>query len=131
MNDLELFEGFDRGLLPAEAFGHREHVRVAFLYLRRAGDFALAASRFREALRRFTELNGVPHKFHETLTWAYLALVREAMDGQEDASSEEFVARCPDLLDHRSGALSKVYDVAALLADDRARRFLLLPRRAP
>lgn len=130
MHDSALFEGFESGTLPANLFGHREHVRTAYLYLRRFGDFGQAAVRFREALRRFTELNGAPQKFHETLTWAYLALVQEAMDGFDDLTSDAFVARCPQLLDHRGGSLAGVYDLASLLTDERARRCVVLPRRA-
>ena len=33
MTDQELMEQFEDGTLPNEIFRHREHVRVAFLYL--------------------------------------------------------------------------------------------------
>ena len=130
MDDPTLLTAFNDKKWDADKFTHRDHLRVAWLYLRANADFATAASQFREALKRFTELHGVPQKFHETLTWAYLALIREEMDGHSDATSEAFLDRCPQLLDHRSGALSKIYDVAAIAADDRARRMLVLPRRA-
>ena len=58
MTDQELREQFERGTLPDESFRHREHVRMAFLYLteypasrrcRHFPSFAEIRSRAREA----------------------------------------------------------------------------------
>jgi hypothetical protein len=129
MNDSALFRAFDLCLLPAAQLDHRLHVRLAFLYLKQAADFATGAARFRDALRQYTEVHGVQEKFHETLTWTWLALVNEAMDGHRDADSEAFVARVPGLLDGRA-ALASVGGLEAILADPRARRVFVLPRSA-
>jgi hypothetical protein len=127
MGDQTLLTSFEAGRLAANEFGHREHVRVAFLYLRSSEDFGAAGARFRAALRAFTVTHGVPQKFHETLTWAWLALVREKMEGHRDLTSEALLARCPELA--RADALSSVYDLAALIADPLARQVFVLPRR--
>jgi hypothetical protein len=129
LDDAMLVERFESLALAPSEFGHREHVRVGFAMLREAGDFAAGALRFRSALRRFATAVGAPSKVHETLTWAYLALVHERMAQHDYASSLELVAAHPDLLDHRTGALAQHYDVAAITASPLARRVFVLPMR--
>ena len=128
-NDQDLWRGVAELTLPAAHFGHREHVRLAWIALRASSDFAEAGARFTRALRAYVAHLGAAAKYHETITWAYLALVREAMEGRDDADSQAFLAAHPALLDHRAGALAQRYDVAALTADPRARRVFVLPER--
>jgi len=125
MTDDELFTQFADLSLPPAKFGHREHVRLAFVVLARHADFGDAAIGYRQMLRAFAMHNGAPTKYHETITWAYLAIVRSRMDGHAD--SESMIAANPDLLDHRNGALARYYDVAALMADPVARAVFVLP----
>jgi len=125
LTDEELFRRFADLSLGAAKFGHREHVRLAFVVLARDGDFGEAAMTYRRMLRAFVVHNGAPTKYHETITWAYLAIVRSRMDGHAD--SESMLAANPDLLDHRNGALARYYDVAALTADPVARGVFVLP----
>lgn len=141
MNDDELVTRFEALDLAPAAFGHREHVRLAYAMLADLGDFGEAAVRYRRALRAFAAHVGAPGKYHETLTWAYLALVHERMfelyrergidaderDARTSVSSEELLARFPDLADHKSGALAKYYDVKAIAASPTARAVFVLP----
>jgi hypothetical protein len=115
--------------LPSAQFDHRAHLRVAWSYLAEEDDFAVAALRFRRTLMRYAETIGAPAKYHETITWTYLALVRESMEGRRDASASALLDARPDLLDHRRGALARVFDVEAVTKDPLARRILVLPRR--
>lgn len=125
--DDQLLAAFQDTSLPDEKFHHREHLRVAFLCLRRERDLARAALRFRRALKRYARAHGKPNLFHETITWAYLALINERMRGE--ATSEEFLAANPDLLSHREGLLSRYYDVAAITQSNLAREVFQLPGR--
>jgi hypothetical protein len=129
LDDGELVARFEAlAIAPAE-FGHREHVRLAYAMLR-DGDFGDAAVRFRRALRRFAGAAGAPDKFHETLTWAYLAIIaRRMLEGPAAATSHAFVARHPDLVDHRGGAVARHYDIAAITASPLARAVFVLPER--
>jgi hypothetical protein len=129
MTDDELITRFTELSLPAAAFGHREHVRLAFAVLAKHQDFGDAAIEYRQLLRAFARHHGVPGKYHETITWAYLAIVHERMAGFAD--SEAMVAANPDLLDHQTGALAHYYDVGALIADPVARRVFVLPDPRP
>lgn len=117
--------------LPPELLGHPEHVRLAYLFLRRHPDFGDAAVAFRAALRRYVTAIGRADRYHETLTWAYLALIAEriAQEGQGERDSLQFVARWPELIDHRGGALAAAYDVAEITASPLARRVFVLPGR--
>jgi hypothetical protein len=132
LDDRTLRARLEDTTLPPSAFGHRAHLRVAWSYLAEEDDFAVAAARFRRALLGYATSLGATSKYHETITWVYLALVREAMDGRSDDDANAFLAANPALLDHGAsggGALATVLDVKAVLADPLARRILVLPRR--
>jgi len=128
LDDDALLDGFASARLGAGQFRHEEHVRAAFLYLARSGDFGEAALRFRRDLRRFAAAHGVPERYHETLTWAYLALINERAHGSTWPTSAEFLRRHPELLDQKDGLLSRYYDVGSVARSARARQVFLLPR---
>jgi hypothetical protein len=94
MTDDELCTAFEGATLPKEAFHHREHLRVAFIYFTRHGEAAVP--RFCAALRRFATAHGVPGKYKHDLTLDYLERVRTRADGYAD--SEQFLADHPELL---------------------------------
>jgi len=96
MTDDELCAAFDSAILPKEAFHHREHLRVAFIYFARHGETAVP--RFCAALLRFATAQGVPAKYRRDLTLGYLERVRTRACGPVYADSEEFLAHHPELL---------------------------------
>jgi hypothetical protein len=129
LDDDALLAAFAALAVRAEDFRHREHLRLAFALLVRERDLAAAAGAFRALLRRFADSVGAAGKYHETITWAYLAIIGERMAGRAYGSSRELLEDYPDLLDHRGGALARHYDVAELLASPVARATFVLPRR--
>lgn len=124
MTDAELLAGFEDGSL--EPFHHPDHVRVAWLYLRREPLLA-AANRFVADLHRFATAKGQPGLYHETITLAFLFLIRERMLAAEEPF-EDFAARNPDLLRWKPSALDRYYRPETL-ASERARAAFLLPDR--
>ena len=97
MTDEELMQGFEDGSLAPAAFGHREHVRLTWLYLARLGRDG-AERRLLAGLRAFAIRAGRPEKFSAALTLAWIDLIATAArDGA--ASFEELIGRRPDLLD--------------------------------
>jgi len=70
---------FVRGEIPAAAFPHREHVRMAFEMLKRH-DFPETALDYSRALRAMAEQAGRPEAFHHTVTIAFLSLIAERME---------------------------------------------------
>jgi hypothetical protein len=129
LDDDALYEAFTAATLGPAEFRHREHVRVAFVCLRRTNDLAAAATEFRQSLRRLTVALGAEHRYHETLTWAYLILIQQRMAAASPpfATSLDLLAAHPDLLDHKTGALAQHYDVATITASPLARRSFVLP----
>src|SRR5437764_14882182 len=127
LDDDALLAGFASGRLAPGEFRHEEHLRAAFLYLTRSGDFGEGAVRFRRDLRRFAAAHGVPERYHETLTWAYLALVNERAHGSSFATSAGFLRSHPELLDAKGGVFSRYYDLGAVTRSARARQVFVLP----
>ena len=129
MDDATLLARFEDSTLPPAELGHREHVRLAWLYLAGAS-FEVAALRFCQGLRGFAAAIGRADRYHETITWAYLALVNERLQTPGSPPDFEGFARAnPDLFLPKGGALAAYYD-EGLLHSERARRAFILPRRA-
>ena len=127
--DEEFLGAFESGTLPESAFHHRDHVRLAWLYLRRLPP-AAALARFSEGLRRFAASIGKGGLYHETITWAYLLLIRERMEtGGERESFPEFARRNPDLLVWKPSILDRYYREETLRSE-LARRVFVLPDRS-
>jgi hypothetical protein len=129
MNDDEFIARFEDGSLAGESFHHADHVRMAFLYLFRFPPLE-ALQRFSTALVRFAEAKGKPWLYHETITWAFLLLIREriARAGMPQ-SWTQFAAGNPDLLDWRENILRKYYR-SETLSSELAKRTFLLPDKA-
>ena len=131
MDDDELVELFDAAKSPPDGFHHRDHVRVAWWYLRR---YALpdALKRFCDGLRRFALAHGKPDLFHETITLAYLLLINERLDGSSrELPWENFAAQNPDLLTWRPSVLDRYYRPETLSSDRAKRTFVMPDRVAP
>ncbi len=132
MTDDRLIAAFENGGLTPETFHHADHVRVAFLYL--SWYPALAALlRFSQGLQRLTAAAGQPHLYHETITWAFLFLIRERMERQRRDTGrppkwEEFAAANADVLCWGEQILKRYY-LDQTLVSDLGRRIFILPDR--
>lgn len=62
LTDADLVDGFERATLSADQFHHAQHVRVAWLFVRRHG-LPDALSAFSAALQRFALAQGAPHLY--------------------------------------------------------------------
>jgi hypothetical protein len=125
MDDAEFLRSFEDCTLPSSAFHHRDHVRLAWLYLQRCPPLE-ALARFTEGLKRFAAANGHPGLYHETITWAYLLLIRERL--AEGETFEGFAARNPDLFAWNPSVLDRYYE-RETLDSERARRVFVMPDR--
>jgi len=108
------------------SLSHLEHVMIGWHFARtRPAPEALA-----ELARGIQELAvalGKEGLYHETLTWAWFALIRERVERiGADASWDEFAASSPDLLS--GAAIDALYD-RETLRSPLARRVFLLPGR--
>lgn len=114
---------FVRGEIPAAAFPHREHVRMAFEMLKRH-DFPETVLHYSRALRMMAERAGKPQAFHQTVTIAFLSLIAERMEAARGADFTGFARANPELLE--KSVLSRWYRPERL-ASEVARRTFLLP----
>ena len=123
----ELFRAFESLTLDPAHFTHRRHLAFGWRYLQRYG-FPEGAARFVERLKAYVEHVGAADKYHETITWAYLALLNEELSlrSPPGESFDTMIQRRPDLLDHRNGAIARCYRKSQLDSPD-ARRVFLLP----
>jgi hypothetical protein len=125
----ELIARFEDGTLAGEEFHHVEHVRVAYLYLCRYPVLE-ALHRFSTSLMNFAAQKGKPERYNETITWAFLFLIRDRMARAGGKQSWiEFATGNPDLMNWEDHVLKKYYR-AETLSSDLARRTFLFPDKA-
>jgi len=124
----DLIDRFENDAVPEASFHHADHVRLAFAYLCEY-PVLQALEKFATALKRFATARGKTQLYNETITCAYLFLIRERMVHCEDADWEEFARRNPDLLIWKDGVLSNYYREATLKSD-LARRVFVLPDKS-
>ncbi|MGI9482830.1 MAG: hypothetical protein ACR2OR_10795 [Hyphomicrobiales bacterium] len=117
------FESCD---IDAAAFGHLDHIGVAYEMLRRY-DFLTATVRYSECINTIATRAGAGQKFNTTITLAFLSLIAERMQTGGHKSFDEFMAQNQDLLS--SNLLAKWYSPERMLSD-LARSVFLMPDAA-
>jgi hypothetical protein len=126
MSDREFLAAFESLSIPGDEFRHKDHVRLAWIYLHDS-DFASGSAHFCGHFHRFVEHIGAKSKYNETITWFYLATVYERIHTQALAESwEAFAASNGDLLDNAMAIVRARYRDESL-ASPLARRIFLLP----
>jgi hypothetical protein len=125
-----LIEAFESGSIDNGAFRHRDHVRLAWTYLRELS-FPAGAQRFTEALQHFAAANGKPQLYHATITWAYLVTIHDRMSvptasGPQEDGWEAFAAANPDLLTWKPSIIEALYRPETI-ASEHAKRVFVLP----
>lgn len=135
MRDEDFIAAFEDCSLRPEDFRHPDHVRMAFLYLVKF-PILEAIHRFSLGLERFAAAIGKPNLYHETITWAFLFLIRERLveqtsrQGRRQPSWDEFVAENPDLINRKSRAILKDYYSEGTLTSELAKKVFILPNRS-
>lgn len=122
MSDREFVEALEACTLPSELFDHREHVRLAWLYLRDA-PLLEALPRFIASLKRYAGSLGASAKYHETITYAFMLLINERMQRVASDSFEDFANAHADLF----GPILKRYYREETLASPLARTTFVMP----
>ena len=98
-SDEEFLRAFEDLSFPAELFHHREHVRVAWLYLK-SSDATRASERMAAGILRFANHHGATQKYHHTVTLAWVRLVAAALVETPDGYNfEQFLGARPELGD--------------------------------
>jgi hypothetical protein len=101
MQDHEFLRAFETGALRNSAFHHLDHVRLAWLYLRRDGPEA-GAQEVIQGLKHFAAVHGAADRFHESLTRFWVLLVQHLMEAFPQVERfDELVTCYPALADKR------------------------------
>ncbi len=125
--DAEFLSRFEAADLSPAEYGHREHLRTAWLYLRERGaGEALAA--VRDGIRKLSTAHGAPGRYHETLTCLWIALVDKARRASPDGGFEDLLRDHPALLDRETPL--RFYSPERLWSDE-ARAGWVEPDREP
>ena len=88
------------GMAGADRFGHRQHLHLTWLAVRRYGTRA-AIALVSDGIRRTARYAGAPQKYHATVSRAWVELVGRHVAAGADDDFDAFVDRCPALLDKR------------------------------
>lgn len=97
LSDEDFLAAFDSLTLDPASFRHADHLRLAWLLLRRCSP-AEAEARLLDGIARFAARAGTPQKFSQPLTLAWLRLVAAA-DPAAAADFASWLDAHPRLLD--------------------------------
>lgn len=126
MQDTKFLYQFENCTLAKNDFNHKNHLRVAWLYLSR-DPLELAISNTTQGILRYATSLGAVGIYHETLTRFWILAVYHAMD-IKDEGFEDFIEKNSILLDKD---LLKKYYSAELLASDLSRKQWVEPDLRP
>lgn len=128
MTDVELTRALERGEIANESFHHVSHLHVAWVYLAESSSVQQAATKMRDALRRFAAAAGKPQKYHETITLFWVHLLSRACAASRGRCLEDIVHANPQLLEKNSPL---AYYSAGRLFSDEARTSWVEPDLKP
>jgi hypothetical protein len=102
MNDEAFLQQFEDCTWPFDQWHHRQHIKVAYLYLLRYPSLDNAIDRMRTAIKRYNAAQHVPEApdrgYHETVTQAWMRLVHFTVSAYgPSANADEFFERHPQL----------------------------------
>lgn len=126
MNDTQFLQQFESATLPS--FPHTDHIRMAWLYLRRDG-WDAGYAQIQSGLKHFARAKGQPDKYHETITRFWALLVQHCIQHQLDIDDfDMFIETYPILLDKT--AMTRHYSDDVLWGTD-ARQSWVTPDLVP
>ena len=127
LSEDELLREFEGCRLAPGSFHHGDHVRLAWICLRRFGQLG-AEQYLLRGIRTMAESAGVPEKFLYTTTVAWVRLVAARQLDGADQSFDLWINRYPELLD---ATLLAQYYSQATLQSEAARRAWIEPDLRP
>lgn len=119
MNDTEYLQAFESGLL--HPFHHRDHIHIAWLYLRRNG-WERGYAQIQAGIRHFAAAHGAHNLYHETITRFWAFSVQNSLSAVNDFAI--FEAQNPQLFD--KALISQFYS-AEVLRSQKARSEWVAP----
>lgn len=104
--DAAFVADFEAQRIPLERWHHRDHVKLAYLYLR-AGSFAAAARRITAGIRAHNAARGIVDTptggYHDTMTIAWLKLIAAILaEYGPEPTADAFCDAHPELLEKKT-----------------------------
>jgi hypothetical protein len=96
--DEHFLAAFEAGQIANQDFHHRDHLRLAWIQIRRLG-LEGASDAIAGAIRRFAAHHGHPDRYHETMTRFWVRVVAMAINRNPALAFDELLAGEPHLLD--------------------------------
>jgi hypothetical protein len=100
MTDADFVEAIEACTLPGSEFTHRNHIRLAWLYLTDHKP-DVADQRIAETIRRYATSLGAAKKYNHDVTLSWMRRVETAMGTTPAQDFDTFIAAHPDLLSSR------------------------------
>jgi hypothetical protein len=119
--DFLLREQFETRTLHNDAFRHREHVRLTWIYLTLEHADRVEA-RLCQSLLELATSHGVAQRFHHTLTVVWVRIIESERCLHPDSPFDALVADCPRLLD--KDAPLAYYSRERLYSDEARQRWI-------
>lgn len=128
MDEVTFSDLLDEVTRSGDRFGHRQHLHLTWLAVRRY-DPAAAVALVSEGIRHTARYAGVPQKYNETVSRAWVEAVAYHVTQRPDLIDfDDFVVAFPSLLDKR---LLATHYRSSTLADRAARRAFVAPDLVP
>lgn len=129
LTDDAFLQAFLTCALPAGAFNHRNHLRIAWIHLRR---FPIdeAIDRTCSGIARYAAHLGAADRYHRTVTEALIRLMAHAGASDEALSFAQFLVRAPAFSGDCRALIAQHYS-PELLSRPEARHTFLAPDRHP
>ncbi len=126
MDDEKFLKQFEAAAIPREEWRHRDHIRAAYLYLRRH-PLDEATGRIRASIQKLNAAHQTPETlergYHETITQAWMRLVHCALcQFGPRATADAFLDEQSQLLSKR--ALLLFYSRDRLMSAEAKARFV-------
>jgi hypothetical protein len=124
--DAEFLTDFEAQRWPLDRWHHRDHIRLAFLYLT-SFTFDVALDKIRAGIRAHNSAHGIANTptsgYHETMTVAWLRLVEMVLrEYGPSGDGEAFCQDHPELLEKKT--LRLFYSRARFMSIEAKSRFV-------
>ena len=124
ISDDEYLASFLEHRMPAKAFDHYGHVRVAWLLLRRHS-IDDAVEQMCDGIATLAKQGGAPEKYHRTISEALMRLIAHGGATDSTLSWEDFMRSNPKLLNDVRGLLAEYYSTDRLKSPEARTQFVL------
>ena len=96
--DEQFLAAFEAGKIANQDFHHRDHLRLAWIQIRRLG-LEQASDAVTGGIRRFAAHHGHANRYHETMTRFWVRVVGMGINRHTTLAFDDLLAAEPHLLD--------------------------------